>query len=37
MRKLVSEESFKKLYREAEELARMLSSFRNSLGKWKPD
>lgn len=37
MRKLVAEDPFRKLYREAEELARMLSSFRNSLGKWKSD
>ena len=31
------EEQYRGLYQAAEELGRMLSAFRNSLGKWKPD
>ena len=36
-RKLVSQDEFMMLYNAAVELSRMLSSFRSSLGKWKPE
>lgn len=36
-RKMISDEEFTRLYDAAVELSRMLSVFRNSLGKWKPD
>lgn len=35
--KLLTNEQYKNLYRAADELARMLSSFRNSLGNWRAD
>jgi len=34
---LVKDEDYHSLYRNAAELSRMLSSFRNSLGKWKSE
>jgi len=37
LRGLLSRDQFAMIDEKAEELARMLSSFRNSLGKWKTD
>lgn len=36
-RRLLTDEEYDSLYASAEELARMLSALRNSLGKWKPE
>jgi four helix bundle protein len=36
-RQYIDKEQHAELYKEAEELTKMLSAFRNSLGKWKPE
>jgi four helix bundle protein len=35
--RMLSEDKFTQLYAASEELSKMLSSFRNSLGKWMPE
>jgi four helix bundle protein len=35
--RLLSDDKFTQLYAASEELSKMLSSFRNSLGKWMPE
>ncbi len=37
LRGMIDSEKYESIYGSAEELSKMISAFRNSLGKWKPE